>query len=203
MDFAHPGLLGNHSTFVKNVSDPIDRGSVRGASPFAVQLKKHLCEQLWTLVQPHMLRRTKESVGLLGDAAAAGPTSKAGQTAAHAPLPPKLETVVWLMPTREQIQATQKLLEKSDVIQEANSTDKMGFAVFRAIALLKKLCNHPALGLPVSQPAAWRDFLSEAFGKAKGKKRKGGAVDQVIAAAGDAAEPAAEDGESEDARAGR
>merc|ERR1712232_55306 len=68
MDFAQPGLLGNHSTFVKNVSDPIDKGSVRGASPFAVQLKKHLCEQLWALVQPHMLRRTKESVGLLAKA---------------------------------------------------------------------------------------------------------------------------------------
>merc|ERR1719162_741132 len=104
MDFAHPGLLGNHSTFVKNVSDPIDRGSVRGASPFAVQLKKHLCEQLWKLVQPHMLRRTKESVGLLGDVDGVVPTPMLGQTVSHAPLPPKLETVVWLMPTREQIQ---------------------------------------------------------------------------------------------------
>eukprot|EP00913_Durusdinium_trenchii_P030311 g28395.t1 len=31
MDFAQPGLLGNHATFVKTFSDPIDRGSVRGA----------------------------------------------------------------------------------------------------------------------------------------------------------------------------
>merc|ERR1719446_879231 len=71
MDFAQPGLLGNHATFVKNVSDPIDKGSVRGANPFAVQLKKHLCEQLWDLVNPHLLRRTKESAGLLGNADAA------------------------------------------------------------------------------------------------------------------------------------
>jgi len=172
MDFAQPGLLGNHATFVKNVSDPIDKGSVRGATPFAVQLKKHLCEQLWDMVKPHMLRRTKESVGLLRELEA-GVVSPASSVIGRveARLPPKLETVVWLMPTSEQVKATQKALEKSDVIQEANSKGEMGLAVFRAIALLKKLCNHPALGLPLSHPKAWKDFLSEAAGKAKGKRK--------------------------------
>jgi SNF2 family DNA or RNA helicase len=172
MDFAQPGLLGNHATFVKNVSDPIDKGSVRGANPFAVQLKKHLCEQLWDLVKPHMLRRTKDSVGLLGQSAEVAPTPMSIIDApGQAPLPLKLETVVWLMPTSDQVKATQKLLEKSDVIQEANSHGKMGLAVFRAIALLKKLCNHPALALPVSKPHDWHDFLHEASGKAKGKRK--------------------------------
>merc|ERR1719476_144043 len=59
MDFAVPGLLGNHVTFVKQFSDPIDRGSVRGATPFTVALKNHLAEQLRGLVAPHILRRTK------------------------------------------------------------------------------------------------------------------------------------------------
>jgi SNF2 family DNA or RNA helicase len=173
MDFAQPGLLGNHSTFVKNLSDPIDKGSVRGASPFAVQLKKHLCEQLWTLVKPHMLRRTKASVGLLAETVANVPTpigqlvSKDGE----APLPPKFEAVVWLMPTSEQVKAYKKVLEKSEVIQEASATAKLGFAVFRAIGLLKRLCNHPALGLPVTQNNAWKDFLSETFGRGKGKRK--------------------------------
>merc|ERR550532_1461951 len=65
MDFAQPGLLGNHATFVKKFCDPIDRGSVRGASPFQVQLQKHLSEQLRALVQPHLLRRTKTEAGLV------------------------------------------------------------------------------------------------------------------------------------------
>jgi SNF2 family DNA or RNA helicase len=198
MDFAQPGLLGNHATFVKNVSDPINKGSVRGASPCAVQLKKHLCEELWELVKPHLLRRTKESVGLLGATEASGPTERGllGRTV----LPPKSETVIWLMPTSEQIKATQKLLEKSDVIQEANSHGKMGLAVFRAIALLKKLCNHPALGLPVSQPGAWQEFLSEALGKSRGKRK---ACKALTDAAAVQEEAVVEDGEADDARAGR
>lgn len=198
MDFAQPGLLGNHATFVKTVSDPIDKGSVRGASPFAVQLKKHLCEQLWSMVAPHMLRRTKESVGLIGGAVAATPMGSLIPQG-HASLPAKLETVIWLMPTDEQVKATQKLIEKSDVIQEANTHGKMGLAVFRAIALLKKLCNHPALGLPVTQPGAWQEFLAESFGKPKGK-RKAAVLDKSAAVT--AGEAPAEGGETEDVRAG-
>merc|ERR1712151_970291 len=60
MDFAQPGLLGNHATFVKRFNDPIEKGSVRGAPVSAVALKKHLCEQLWRLVKPHLLRRMKD-----------------------------------------------------------------------------------------------------------------------------------------------
>merc|ERR1719499_342707 len=67
MDFAQPGLLGNHATFVKTFSDPIDRGSVRGAKVWAVELKKHLSEQLRALISPHILRRTKMGAGLLQD----------------------------------------------------------------------------------------------------------------------------------------
>merc|ERR1712048_1117495 len=59
MDFAQPGLLGNHGTFVKHFSDPIDKGSVRGAGPFAVALKQQLSQQLRALIRPHVLRRTK------------------------------------------------------------------------------------------------------------------------------------------------
>merc|ERR1719203_2675014 len=50
MDFAQPGLLGNHSTFLKRFSDPIDKGSVSDAPPSAITLKRHLCDQLWQLV---------------------------------------------------------------------------------------------------------------------------------------------------------
>ncbi|CAE8706526.1 unnamed protein product [Polarella glacialis] len=67
MDFAHPGLLGNHATFVKTFSEPIDRGSVRGAKVWAIELKKHLSVQLRALISPHMLRRTKLGAGLMVD----------------------------------------------------------------------------------------------------------------------------------------
>eukprot|EP00931_Biecheleriopsis_adriatica_P049693 TRINITY_DN2874_c0_g1_i2.p1 TRINITY_DN2874_c0_g1~~TRINITY_DN2874_c0_g1_i2.p1 ORF type:complete len:1458 (+),score=425.55 TRINITY_DN2874_c0_g1_i2:102-4376(+) len=175
MDFAQPGLLGNHATFVKHFSDPIDKGSVRNASPFAVGLKKHLCEQLWQLVKPHMLRRTKASVGLVGQAA---PAKGDGQQSAavserdsgkvEKPLPPKLETVVFVTPTKEQLAAYQKVLEKSEVVQKASCKAKLGFEVFQAIGLLKRLCNHPALGLPFQKKGEWSDFLADASGTGAG-----------------------------------
>lgn len=167
MDFAQPGLLGNHITFLKRFSDPIEKGSVRGASAAAVALKRHLCEQLWQLVGPHLLRRTKEGVGLLlgedeqralrADDQAGG----IGALATTAPLPPKVETVVWLLPTKEQTNAYKKILATSEVVREANSKGKLGIEVFRAIGLLKRLCNHPVLGLPVSQPSVWQEILPE------------------------------------------
>merc|ERR1719174_2992668 len=67
MDFSQPGLLGNHSTFVKRFADPIDQGSVRGADPFQAELKRVLSQQLRTLIRPHILRRTKVGTGLVGD----------------------------------------------------------------------------------------------------------------------------------------
>lgn len=226
MDFAQPGLLGNHATFVKHFSDPIDKGSVRGASPFAIGLKRHLCEQLWQLVQPHMLRRTKASVGLLGEgganaqAAGSGPAapmlSAALQNAGSLghkedALPPKLETVVFLTPTKEQIAAYQKVLEKSEVVRTASDKSKLGFEVFQAIGLLKRLSNHPALGVPFSKKGAWNTFLQETSGVSpaslagRGRKRQHKECAEDAPSAGPPAElpQAAEDGMHEDARAGR
>eukprot|EP00930_Biecheleria_cincta_P074069 TRINITY_DN6129_c0_g1_i2.p1 TRINITY_DN6129_c0_g1~~TRINITY_DN6129_c0_g1_i2.p1 ORF type:complete len:1448 (+),score=378.68 TRINITY_DN6129_c0_g1_i2:74-4417(+) len=227
MDFAQPGLLGNHATFVKHFSDPIDKGSVRGASPFAIGLKKHLCEQLWQLVQPHMIRRTKASVGLLGegrvDGKAAGSSAApmilaAGQdrtSLVHTenPLPPKVETVVFLTPTKEQIAAYQKVLEKSEVVQKASGKTKLGFEVFQAIGLLKRLSNHPALGLPFTKKDAWNTFLRETSGVSpgpatfacrRGRKRQHKESAEEAPGAGPLAEPqAADEGLHDEARAGR
>lgn len=168
MDFAQPGLLGNHGCFVKNFSNPIDKGSVRDASPYAIELKRHLCEQLWALVKPHMLRRTKESVGLLADAGGGAQSESLLNSTLvpgveKSPLPHKTETVVWLTPAKEQVDAYRKLLEKSEVVKEATVKGN-GLEVFKAIALLKRLCNHPSLGLPFQAPGAWQEFLSEADG---------------------------------------
>eukprot|EP00930_Biecheleria_cincta_P059238 TRINITY_DN44993_c0_g1_i1.p1 TRINITY_DN44993_c0_g1~~TRINITY_DN44993_c0_g1_i1.p1 ORF type:complete len:1597 (+),score=383.03 TRINITY_DN44993_c0_g1_i1:35-4825(+) len=158
MDFAQPGLLGNRATFAKSFNDPIEKGSMRGAGASAVALKKHLSDQLLQLIKPHMLRRTKEVVGLPADIGATSPQCLSGEL--QRPLPPKTEIVVWLLPSKEQVRAYQKALETSDIIHEANSKTKLGVEVFRAIGLLKRLCNHPALGLATSEPDAWREILA-------------------------------------------
>jgi len=181
LDFAQPGLLGNHATFVKHFSDPINHGSVRGASSYAVGLKKHLSEELWRLVSPHVLRRTKLDVGLLadgesGDAAAEGMRDTVPHLAETVgkdesidaadvkALPRKSETIVWLMPTEEQVVAYRKVLEKSEIVREASCKAKLGIDVFQAIGLLKRLCNHPILAAPSSQKASWAELLARAGG---------------------------------------
>jgi len=178
MDFAQPGLLGNHVTFVKHFSDPIERGSVRSATPFQVQLKKHLSEQLRSLINPHLLRRTKSNACLLSASDGAimecgASLAKEDQTVGYTDeddpqmkrLPPKRETVVWLSPSEEQVKAYRKVLEKSDVIREACTKQKLGVEVFRAIGLLKRLCNHPALLIPCPNPQSWAALLANANGQ--------------------------------------
>lgn len=172
MDFAQPGLLGNHATFVKHFSDPIDRGSLRGATAFDVELKKHLSEQLRNLIAPHLFRRTKANVGLVAEEGLAEVNLESKGSVEHADddaedgemkkLIPKIETIVWLAPSAEQIDIYQKALEMSDVIREAASKQKLGIEVFRAIGMLKRLCNHPMLARPLPSPDAWTELLSEA-----------------------------------------
>eukprot|EP00971_Amphidinium_carterae_P265515 5267343-Amphidinium_carterae.1 len=157
MDFAQPGLLGNHATFCKHFSDPIDRGSVRGADPFAVELKRHLAEQMRAQIAPHLLRRTKADAGLIVDAGEAGTIEDNDAEDLEGErelggeckkLPPKKEYIVWLAPSAEQLAAYKQVLAESEVIREASAKCKLGIEVFRAIGLLKKLCNHPLLLLP-------------------------------------------------------
>merc|ERR1740117_1542639 len=62
MDFAQPGLLGNHATFDRNFSEQIAKGSKRLATKFAVELKDHLARELRRLTAPHFLRRLKDEV---------------------------------------------------------------------------------------------------------------------------------------------
>jgi len=166
MDFAQPRLLGNHATFVKQFSDPISKGSFGGASCYQVELKKHLSEQLRQLITPHLLRRTKVNAGLMaeGDEGACPDVEDDmgdGQAEAKK-LPPKRETIVWLNSSQEQLDAYKKVLQESDVIREACIQKKLGFEVFRAIGMLKRLCNHPSLLLPMKDKAAWGDYLSDA-----------------------------------------
>jgi len=175
MDFAQPGLLGNHATFVKNFSEPIDKGSVRGAKVWAVELKKHLAEQLRALIRPHLLRRTKVNAGLTGGASEVAEDVDFEEAESEekdiegvvTKLPGKRETIVWLVPSDEQKAAYKKVLEDSEVIKEACVKSKLGIEVFRAIGLLKRLCNHPLLLLPMPTVKDWANLLQEVQGSAE------------------------------------
>jgi len=163
LDFAKPMLLGNHATFIKKFSNPIDQGSVRGATPFQVQLKKHLSGQLRQLMDPYVLRRTKKDAGLLGGSEenVEEEEEEVEGDAQVKKLPPKRETLVWLQPSAEQTAIYRRVLEDSDVIREAAEKGKLGIEVFRAIGMLKRLCNHPMLLVPTKAASEWRNLLAE------------------------------------------
>eukprot|EP00927_Polykrikos_kofoidii_P002539 TRINITY_DN11011_c0_g2_i1.p1 TRINITY_DN11011_c0_g2~~TRINITY_DN11011_c0_g2_i1.p1 ORF type:complete len:2071 (+),score=443.47 TRINITY_DN11011_c0_g2_i1:164-6214(+) len=206
MDFCQPGVLGNYSTFVKHFAEPIDRGSVRGAPRFAVALKKHLVEQLRWLIDPHLLRRTKVGEGFVSEDWTAVKSGKddsqvefdrileeLGETVApkspetqpKGSLPPKRETLIWLLPSQEQVEVYRRVLDYSDIVREAANQGKLGLHAFRAIGLLKRLCNHPLLALKVPRkPGAWMDILSEGVNRARDAASINGAAGTLSLASG-------------------
>jgi len=162
MDFAQPGLLGNHATFERNFSEQIARGSKRNASSFHVELKNHLARELRQLTAPHFLRRLKSEVCL---PASNLPAHAGGGLAAtsliSAPimapekLPKKTDVVLWLSLTQAQRELYDLYLG-SDMVRRATGERKIGMEALRAIAVLKKLCNHPLLCLSKEEFNAWR-----------------------------------------------
>lgn len=115
---------------------------------------------------------------------------------------PKRETIVWLAPTDEQILAYQKVLKNSEVIREACQKTKLGIEVFRAVGLLKRLCNHPLFVLPMPKPSDWSQFLESAKTSQEGK---GDVDDSDIAVSSGDTETLGMAGstEKDDARGGR
>mmetsp|Transcript_87644 Transcript_87644/g.173938 ORF Transcript_87644/g.173938 Transcript_87644/m.173938 type:complete len:1086 (-) Transcript_87644:145-3402(-) len=146
MDFAQPGLLGNHATFERSFSEQIAKGSKRNASRFAVELKDHLARELKRLTSPHFLRRMKTEV-VLGTG-----TEKTSEVPQD--LPPKTDVVLWLGLTPAQLELYNLYLG-TEMIRRATG-EKIGMEALRAIALLKKLCNHPLLCLPAEEFTQWK-----------------------------------------------
>lgn len=146
MDFAQPGLLGNHATFERNFSEQIAKGSKRNASRFAVELKDHLARELKRLTAPHFLRRLKCEVAS---------SSGSPETATPSELPPKTDVILWLNLTPAQMELYNLFLT-SELVCKARGGTKCGMEALRALAMLKKLCGHPLLCLPQDEYNQWR-----------------------------------------------
>ena len=117
MEFLNPGMLGSFTYFKKHFIRPIEKQDNETAK-----------EELRRLVNPYLLRRTKEEV---------------------APdLPPLTEAIVYVEMTeaqkklyeKEKSAARNKLLNISD---PENPTNKV--AILAALTRLRQIANHPAL----------------------------------------------------------
>eukprot|EP00928_Gymnodinium_smaydae_P033867 TRINITY_DN2413_c0_g11_i1.p1 TRINITY_DN2413_c0_g11~~TRINITY_DN2413_c0_g11_i1.p1 ORF type:complete len:1021 (-),score=217.97 TRINITY_DN2413_c0_g11_i1:654-3350(-) len=154
MDLAQPGLLGNHATFERDFSDQIARGSKKNASSFDVELKDQLAKELRRLTAPHFLRRLKDEVCVASHL-------QVPDAPCPEELPPKTDVVLWLNLTAAQLELYDLCL-RSEIVRKATSVGGQvgGMEALRAIALLKKLCNHPLLCLPPEQFNAWREAMA-------------------------------------------
>jgi len=99
------------------------------------------------LTSPYFLRRMKTEVTL--------GTGMERPSEVPQDLPPKTDVVLWLGLTPAQLELYNLYLG-TEMIRRATG-DKIGMEALRAIALLKKLCNHPLLCLPEEEYNSWRN----------------------------------------------
>ena len=126
-DFTNPGVLGTLEAFEAELAAPIRAGGYAGASPAKVQLGYRCAVALRDLIRPFLLRRTKAAVCAAGTAA----------------LPPKTERVLQCRLSADQLSLYQQVLDSDDVKRAL--ADRRHTSAFRAIANLRKICNHPDL----------------------------------------------------------
>ncbi len=127
-DFVYPGRLGALPAFEDEFIKPIRQGSYAGAGRNAIRLAYHSATALRSLISPYMLRRMKKDI------------------LEELKLPPKTEQVLFCRLTSEQRRIYEKYLSSDDVnrILQYGARDERG-RCFRAISILRKLCNHPQL----------------------------------------------------------
>ncbi len=117
-NFLNPGMLGSHQHFLKYYATPLSKNP---DDPAAAKLKN--------LIQPFILRRTKEKV---------------------APeLPPVTETVVYCTMTDEQqrIYDAEKSKIRNSILEkfESEGVKNSSVMVLKALMLLRQLANHPRM----------------------------------------------------------
>ncbi|KAI8371788.1 P-loop containing nucleoside triphosphate hydrolase protein [Radiomyces spectabilis] len=122
LDFANPGLLGTTNEFRKNYENPILRGRDADASDKERQISDEKVAEFWAIVSKFTIRRTNDILSKY--------------------LPVKYEHVVFckLAPLQQELY---NIFLTSPEIR--GLLRGQGSQPLKAITMLKKLCNHPAL----------------------------------------------------------
>lgn len=123
VDFLNPGILGTYSNFKREFEIPIMKSRQPEAMKKDIEKGTKRSEELSRLTRLFTLRRTAATLDKY--------------------LPPKTDTVLFCKPTSQQVVLYKALLESSMIRSCLGSLDPSDH--LRAITLLKKLCNSPAL----------------------------------------------------------
>eukprot|EP00752_Nemacystus_decipiens_P004421 g4036.t1 len=122
-DFVFPGRLGTLPAFEAEFANPIRVGGYANASPMQARLAYRCALVLRDLIHPYLLRRQKKDL----------------EDIIH--LPSKTEQVLFCRLTSYQRRLYGEFLESTEVKSVLSRTTR----AFRAIGILRKLCNHPDL----------------------------------------------------------
>ncbi|CAM9248775.1 unnamed protein product [Chrysoparadoxa australica] len=125
-DFAFPGRLGTLPAFEAEFSSPIRAGGYANAGPLAVRAAVKCAIMLRQLIGPYLLRRQKKDVETV------------------LALPQKTEQVLFCRLTSHQRDIYAGVLASPEVDRAVHQRDRG----FRALGILRKLCNHPDLVAP-------------------------------------------------------
>lgn len=117
-DFCFPGKLGNLDTFQKHFAWPIQRGGYATASPMEVRVAYKCALTLRDLVNPYLLRRSKDQVNIK--------------------LPEKSEQILFCQITDKQREAYKAFLRSADAKAVYEGLRNMLYGV----DILRKICNH-------------------------------------------------------------
>ncbi|RPA76575.1 hypothetical protein BJ508DRAFT_417549 [Ascobolus immersus RN42] len=132
VDFVNPGLLGTYNSFKREFEGPI----IRSRQPEATKTEKEKGEgrsqELSRLTNMFILRRTSSILAKY--------------------LPPKTEYVIFIKPSKLQVQLYQQILASCSL--QAINNPQMSLQL---ITILKKLCNSPALLAPNNVPSQDED----------------------------------------------
>ncbi|KFD48999.1 hypothetical protein M514_10151 [Trichuris suis] len=123
MDFVYPGLLGDLTTFLRELGVPITQGGYANATSLQVKTAYRCAQLLRTKISPCLLRRLKNEVN------------------ADINLPLKSDHVLFC-----QLTAEQKAIYREYVQSDECSRILDGqIQIFVGLTYLRKLCNHPDL----------------------------------------------------------
>ncbi|CCF57316.1 hypothetical protein KAFR_0C03240 [Kazachstania africana CBS 2517] len=123
LSFSNPGLLGSRAQFRRNYELPILRGRDAEATDKEIKKGEGQLEKLSNIVSKFIIRRTNDILSKY--------------------LPCKYEHVIFVNLKPFQKSLYQQLLKSRDVKKLVKGMG--GPQPLKAIGLLKKLCNHPAL----------------------------------------------------------
>jgi DNA excision repair protein ERCC-6 len=147
-DFVCPGRLGNLSMFQTEFCEPIRAGGYAGATALKIEIATRTAGTLQRIVRPYLLRRRKDQIQLM------------------TPLPNKTEHVIFCKLTSRQRELYLRVLDSPEV----EAVIQRRIMPFRAMAILRKLCNHPAM-LKIEDTTSFLNYSHSYHSKCKKHKK--------------------------------